>query len=332
VVGLLAFPHVAPAPLIYRVGEGWIYEPATKDAGKWIRTRAKDQLDVAQKAFDEKDYGLSLRAARRTVVQWPLSDYSPDAQYLMGRCYEAKGSYERAFNEYQKILEKFPKFSRYPEVLARQYEIANHFLGGAWFKLWGVIPAFPSMDKTANMYQTIIKNGPYSDVAAQAQLNIGEAREKKISWWTSPDYPKAVKAYEQAADRYHDRKDVSADALYKAGLAYNKQAKTSEYDQNAAAQAIATFNDFMALHPDDPRVPEAKKIIEALRIEQARGNFEIAKYYERKKHWEGALVYYNEVLLKDPSSTYADEAKSRIEILKLRLGVPVATDANPPSK
>ncbi len=306
---LLALPFRSPAPFVYRPGEGWTYEPVGGE-GKWQMTRAKDQLDVAQAAFDKKAYGLASRAARRVVNVWPLSDYAPRAQYLIGRCYEAEGQQERAFDEYQKVLEKQPKIENYQEILQRQYRIAGLFLAGKWFRLWGYIPFFPSMEKTAGLYDKIVKSGPYSDVAPQAQLRIGEARERQH------DFPLAVKAYELAADRYHDRPLVASTALFRAALAYNKQAQTAEYDQSAAGQAIATFTDFITIYPDDPRVKDAEKISTALKGEQARGNFEIARFYEKRKRWSGALVYYNEVLLKDPNSQYAAAARERIDTLK----------------
>lgn len=305
---LLLLPLNTPAPLVYRAGEGWSYEPV--GGGKWTRTRAKEQLEVAQQAFDRKDFKLALKAARRTVRVWPLSDYSPQAQYLMARCLEEKGQDEKAFKAYQNLLEKYPKAINYEEVLQRQYAIANRYLGGKWFRLWGYIPFLPSMDKTSEMYEKVIKNGPYSEVAPQAQMNIGSAREKQSN------YPKAVKAYEKAADIYHDQKPVAADALYRAGEAYYKQAKTAEYDQSVAGKAIATFADFIALYPEDPRVPEAQKVIDGLKEEQARGAFKIAQFYEKKKRWSGALVYYNEVLVADPNSKYGEEAKKRIDALK----------------
>jgi outer membrane protein assembly factor BamD len=307
---LLMLPRETPAPLVYRAGEGWSYEPV--GGGKWVRTRAKDQLEVAQKAFDEKNYSVALKAARRTVRTWALSDYAPRAQYLVARCYQQKGQDERAFKEYQKILEKYPKIENYDEILERQNEIATRYLEGQWFKIWGYIPFFPSMDKTSEMYEKIIKNGPYSQIAPQAQMNIGAAREKQS------EFSRAVKAYERAADVYHDQKSVAADAMFKAGLAYQKQAKTAEYDQSVAGKAISTFSDFIALYPDDPRIGDAQKIIAELKTEQARGSLEIAKFYEKKKHWDGALVYYNEVLNKDPESKFAQQAKERIEILKGR--------------
>jgi outer membrane protein assembly factor BamD len=313
--GLLLVPFHSPAPLIYTPGEGWTYEPVGGE-GKWQRARAKDQLIVAQDAYDKKDYSTALKAARRVVTVWPLSDYAPQAQFIVAQSFAARGLHERAFKEYQKVLDTYPKFVDCEKVLKAQFEIANRFLAGEWFRLWTYIPFFPSMEKTADMYEKIVKSAPFSDVAPQAQLNIGAAREKQ------KNYPDAAKAYETAADRYHDRGQVAADAQFRQGLAFQKQAETAEYDQSTAGQAIAVFTDFMTLFPDDPRVPEAQKIITSLKMEQARGNFSIGQYYESKHEWLAARIYYNAVvglLLADPNSPYATQARVRIEALNKRL-------------
>jgi len=301
----------APAPLIYQPGEGWVYEPVGAE-GKWRRTRAKEQLQVAQEAFANRDYNLALRAARRVIAQWPLSDYAPDAQYLIGQCYEAKKQHERAFRAYQKLLEKYPKSQHCEDALQRQFKIAERFLGGEWFKLFGRIPFFPSMGKTAAMFQQIVSNGAYSAVGPAAQLKTGAAYEKR------KDYAAAVKAYEVAADRYFDRAEIAAEALYRAGVAYYKQTLKAEYDQTTAAKAIAALTDFITLYPNDARTAEARKIIGALKTEQARGSFQIARYYEKHRKYSGALIYYNEVLLQDPGSKYAAEARRRIDALMAR--------------
>jgi outer membrane protein assembly factor BamD len=318
-VCLLAFPYRAPAPLVYRPGEGWTYEPVG-GGGKWQRPTAKQQLEVAQAAFDRKAYGLALKAARHALARWPESDYAPQAQYLIARSYEAKGDAEKAFKAYQKLLEKQPKIGSFDEVRRRQYEIANLFLAGKRFKLWGTIPIYRSMDRTATMYKQIVKTGPYSDVAPQAQLNIGTAREKQSSLgFKTPDYTAAIQAYDLAADRYHDQPKVASEAIFRAGLAYQKQAQTPDRDQGTAGQAIAKFTDFIALYPNDPRATQAQQIIASLKGKQAQGNFAVAKFYEKRKRWEGARIYYNEVLLQDPNSPYATEARQRIDQLKQRI-------------
>ena len=53
-----------------------------------------------------------------------------------------------------------------------------------------------------------------------------------------------------------------------------------------------------------------------LKIEQARGSYEVARYYQSKNKLDGALIYYNDVLLKAPESKYAQEARERIEAIK----------------
>ncbi len=310
-IGVFLFARTCPAPLIYRPGEGWTYEPVG-GGGSWQRKRAKDQLAVAQEAFDKGQYRLALKAARRVVKVWPLSDHSGRAQYLVGRCYEARRMDERAFKEYQRALTLYPKLENHSEIQQRQFEIANRFLGGQWFKLWGYIPFFPSMDRTSKLFDQVNRNGPYSDIGPKALMNIGTAREKQ------KDYRQAVKAYERAADKYFDRPKVAADALYSAGIAWNRQAKRAEYDQSIAGNAISFLNDFRALYPDDKRGAEAAEIIASLKTEQARGAFETARFYEKYRRYQGALVYYNEVLIKDPDSKYAGEARERIEYLKPR--------------
>ncbi len=285
-----------------------------------MQARAKDQLEVAQAAFDKRQYSLALKAARRVVLVWPFSDYAPRAQYLVARCYQATGKEEKAFKAYKTLLEKQPKYTNFDEILQRQFDIANQFLGGKWFKLWGYIPLFSSMERTAKMYADIVKTGPYSAVAPQAQLNIGTAMEKQKTFgFKNPDYPAAITAYDTAADRYHDQPKVAADAIFRSGLAYQKEAQTPDRDQSSATHAIARFTDFMTLYPNDPRAAQAKKYIDSLKGDQARGNFDIARYYEKRKKWEGARVYYNEVLVQDPNSPYAAEARQRIDQLKARI-------------
>ena len=125
-----------------------------------------------------------------------------------------------------------------------------------------------------------------------------------------------------AADRYYDRPAIASDALFKEALAYKKQAATAEYDQNTAAQAITVFTDFMTLFPDDSRVPAAQNIIAGLRVEQARGNLEIARYYEKRNHIEAARIYYNEVVglsLGEPNSPYAATARARLTEINAQL-------------
>jgi outer membrane protein assembly factor BamD len=324
-LGLFLFPYRSPAPLIYRPGEGWSYDVPGGKENAWRKLRAKDQLEVAQQYFDRKKYKIALKAAKRVVRVWPLSDYAPQALLLEGRCYEARKQDEKAFAAYAQLLAKYPKISNAPEIQGRQFIIAVRFLHGEWVKLFGYIPFFPSMDKTADMFDKLVKFGPYGEFGPPSQMNIGAARDKQ------KDYPLAVKAYEVAADRYSEQPKVAADAIYKEAMSYNRQAKKADYDQSVADQAISTLKDFMSLYPDDPRVADAQKIIASLNSEKARGSFSIAQYYEKNKRWVGAKVYYNWVLQSDPGSPLAKRALERIDALKQRTEGTVTLESSNPT-
>ena len=177
---MVFFPLRAPAPLYYVTGEGWYYEPYGQTS-KWQRSRAKEQLDVAQQVTNTGDYDTTLHAAHRILRLWPLSDYAPDAQYSVGRCLEATGMDEAAFKAYQNIVDKYPRSSHYDDVLWRQYAIANRFLGGQWFRVLRYIPLYPSMEQTAQLFDKIVNNGPYSAVAPHAQLRmVPRAKSRRI--------------------------------------------------------------------------------------------------------------------------------------------------------
>lgn len=316
VLAICLVPQRSPAPLIFRPGEGWTYEP--EGGARWQRNRAKDQLEVAQEAFDRGEYRLAGKAARRVVKVWPLSDFAPKAQYLAGRALEARGRSDRGFRAYQELIERYPKLDNYDEVLKRQFDIATQYLHGKWFYLWGVIPAGPDRDKVVDMYEKLIQNGPYSEVAPQAQMNIGAARERQREWGL------AVRAYERAADRYHDNQEVASEAFFRAGMAHLQEAEEAEYDQSAAGRAINAFTDFISLYPNDSRVPEVQKRIVDLYKVQADGSYRIARYYEKRRRLDGALIYYNEVvdiyarLVKDPQAPVAQEARERISEIGAR--------------
>ena len=323
---LCLVPQRSPAPLIYRPGEGWSYEP--EGGARWQRNRAKDQLEVAQQAFDEGKFRLATKAAKRVTKVWPLSDFAPRAQYLVGRSYEERGRADRGFKAFQQLIERYPKLDNYDDVLQRQFDIATLYLNGKWFYLWGFIPSGPDRDKVVEMYEKLIRNGPYSGVAPQAQMNIGTAREKQREWEL------AVRAYERAADRYNDQPQVASDAFYRAGMAHLQQAEEAKHDQSAAGKAINAFTDFIALYPTDERVAESqKRIIDLYRV-QASGSYRIARYYEKRRRYDGALIYYNEVVdlytrfVKEPTAPLAEEARERITVLsakrsRLNTGVPM---------
>lgn len=129
-LALLAAVWPARAPLVYHPGQGWVYEAPPAEEG-WRRSRAPDQFQVAQAAFDRQDYKLALEAARHLVDTWPRSDYAPAAGYLIGRCFEAQGKPAPARRQYDDWLATHPNDDLALEVRHRRRAVSPLAPGGS---------------------------------------------------------------------------------------------------------------------------------------------------------------------------------------------------------
>ena len=300
IVFAFVIPTESPAPLIWRKGEGWSWERA----GVPVATNPAEQLKIAQDAQAKRRFRDAIDGYRRVIRRWPQSSSAQDARLGLADCLSAIGYYYQGFKEYQQLIEKHPNTPHFDTVLQREFEIGNLFLAGERQKTWGV-RWFPSTERAIDVYEAVVKNGPYSKVAVQAQYRIGLVYEKQN------DYLAAVHAYEKLLERYP--KDPMAEtAQFQMGFAYKKEAQRAEYDQNVANQAISAFNDFLLRYPDSSKVPIAQQYLTALKEEQAKGLYGIGWFYEKNKLYKSALIYYNDVIEHNPTSDWATQAKVKI--------------------
>ena len=301
-VFLFAFlmPVEGPAALIWRKGEGWTWEHEGVATG----TNPAEQLKIAQDLHAKKKYRSAIDAYRRVSRRWPLSSSAQDARLGEAECLGAIGYHYKAFQQYQELIKKHPNTPHFDTVLQRQFEIGNLFLAGERQKAWG-IRWLPSLDRAVEVYEQVVKNGPYSPVAPEAQFRIGLAYEKQR------DYLAAVHAYEKLLERY-PKLPLAEAAQFQIGWEYKKESARAEYDQNSANQAIAAFTDFLLRYPRSDKVALAEQYMIRLKGEQSRGLFHIGQFYEKNRHYKSALIYYNDVIEKNPESNWATQAKDKV--------------------
>jgi outer membrane protein assembly factor BamD len=311
--GIVLVPE-CPAPLIWRKGEGWTYEKGGVTTGK----TPQEQLELARRLQAQKRYDDAATAYRRLIRRWPTSYVAADARIGLAECLSAIGYHYKAFLEYQQLIEKHPNTERFDDILQREFEIGNLFLAGEKHRVWK-FKILSGLDKAVEIFEKVVKNGPYSKVAPEAQFRLGLANEKQ------KEYISAVHAYEKLLERYPNHPLAEA-AQYEIGYAYSLEAHRAEYDQDAANQAIAAFDDFLIRYPQSDKIPLAEEHRAALKLDQARGLFHIAQFYEKKKEYKAALIYYNEVIEQNPKSDWATAAKEKVARLTLQ---PTESTATP---
>jgi outer membrane protein assembly factor BamD len=301
----LAFAtSLAQATLVWRPGEGWSDESGSDVSA----SSSRDQLEMAHKLEAQGQRDAALKAYKGLLRRWPLSFFAPEAQYRMGKIIEDEGDFYNAFQAFQKMVTKYPSSDYFEQALNEQYRIANLYLAGEPQRIWK-IPVGPSMDRTIEMYQRVIKNAPYGTYAAQCQFNIGLAREQQRK------YTDAVDAYQTVLDNY-PASSVAANAQYQIGYAWMRSCQLGDYDMGAAKKAVDAFQDYLVRYPESDKATQAQDNIVKLGQKQTQGAFDVATFYETQHESRAAFIYYNEVVREDPNSAQAQIAKKRIQELR----------------
>ena len=302
-LGLILFPNFVPAPIQWIPGEGWVQDEAVTVQGK----NSREQLQVARQYEQVQDWKQARQAYSALVRKWPFSFNAGEAQFKIGWCSEKIGEFAPAFKAYQRCIEKYPASNFFELSLERQYNIANLYLAGEPQRIFG-FPFIPSMEKTVEMYQQIIKNAPYGRYAPDSQFKIGLGFEKQKKW------AEAVKAYTFILDRYPGN-DIVDDAQYQIGHTWFKAASSAQYDQGAAQKAIDAFTEFLTRYPNSEKAFQAKESIALLQSRATSGSYYIAQFYESQRQIDPAIIYYNDVIQKSPDSSEAQNARKKIETL-----------------
>jgi outer membrane protein assembly factor BamD len=295
---------VARAGLVWRPGEGW----SDESGGDVSASSSRDQLEMAHKLEAEGQRDDALKAYKNLLRRWPLSFFAPEAQFRIGKIMEDEADFYNAFQAFQKMVQKYPSSTYFEQALAEQYRIANLYLAGEPQRIWK-IPVGPSMEKTVEMYNRIIKNAPYGTYAADCQFKIGLANEKQRK------YTDAVDAYQKALDNYPGS-PVASNAQFQIGYAWMRASTNGDYDQSAAKKAVDAFQDYLVRYPNSDKAAQAQENIQHLGQKQTQGAYNIARFYETQHDQRAAFIYYNEVVREDPNSPQAQQAKKRIQQLR----------------
>ena len=308
-MALIVLPQRAPAPIIYREGEGFSSGDLTDIE---IKRNAEEQYKLGQQYESEGDYKRAGACYRLVVHRFPRSDIAPTAQFRSGQMLEKEGKLQRAFYEYQGLVEKYPRSPDFEAALQAEYNIGKAYLDGKRVDVYGV-PTLPSMAKAQEMFHKIVTNAPYSKIAPLAQYGIGQALEK------SGAIASTVTAYQQVVDRYPNS-DIAPNAMYQIGYVYFQASRTTGYDQTAAIRAQEAFEDFLLRYPNSEKVPQAQDNLKTLQGRKTENSYNIAKFYDKQRNYKAAYVYYNEVVQQQPDSPEAQRAKQRMDQIRTKVG------------
>ncbi len=288
----------------------WIWTPKT---GKWINPKTavkptpKEQFDLAKGFYDEKKYEDAKREFRKLLKAYSKSLEAAESQYYLGLIEDNLGNLYEAFLSYQKIIDKYPFSERIPQIIEREYKIAEAFMSGQKRKALGV--PLPVDNPAIEIFSKVIENSTYGPWAAPAQYKLGLVLKGLLRYYEAED------AFNKVVSNYPDS-EWAAPAKFQIASCRAAVSRGPEYDQGSAGEAKEKFEEFVKEHPDAVLSSEAEKNIEQLKEKEAASNYNIARFYEKQKAFEAAKVYYKDVIDNYPDSGWAGKALERMQALE----------------
>jgi outer membrane protein assembly factor BamD len=303
------------ADLVWTPGTGWRVEGGALSglAGADGR-KALDMMNDARASEEKGSRRSAIRTYGKVAKNYPNSIYAPEALYRSAHLRLSGKDYQKAFEDFQGVVSRYPNTKRFNEIIGEQYRIASALLDGARGRLlWGLLPGFTARDKALEYFETILANAPYSDYAPLSLMNIARGHQKLNQ---TED---AIDALDRMVNNY-PQSLLAPDAYLKLGQTHATLVDGPYYDQGATKEAITYFTDFMLLFPSDSGVAAAEKGLDNMKTMLAESKMKIGDFYFYKRdNYTAAKVFYNEAITSYPESPIAKRAKVRLVEVEAKL-------------
>jgi outer membrane protein assembly factor BamD len=290
----------------------WIWTPQTGKFinPKWaVKSTPKDQLEFALGFMENKKYPQAIGELKKLIKHYPRAKEAPEAQYYLGKIQELLNKPFDAYKLYQVVIDKYPFSERAGEIVELQYQIGNQLLEGRTQQGKLKETFLGGDDRVIDVFRTVIKNAPYGKYAAISQYKIGlYLKEKGL-------YDEARDEFEKTLNDYPASEWAKA-AQFQIAMADTKRSANAQHEQKTTQLAIEGFKEFVKSHPESELTDQAKGQISQLRDREAENSFVVAKFYEKKKNYESARVYYTEITTQYADTSWASKAEARLKAIE----------------
>jgi len=267
------------------------------------------QLAYATRLHLAGDLKQAARQYLALVHEWHDSSEAVRAQLAYAEILMNRGRDERAFREFQYLVDHYAGLFPHDTVLGHQLAIAHRVRTKRRGKFL-FYPGFTAPERALPLLQRIVKNAPKWEKAPEAQFYYGRIRESQR------DYVEAVAAYEVLQSRY-PRSDFAVRAAHRRAVCLWALAEQSPRDEQRCQTAIRALAAFVRAHPGDRNTAGAREKLAVLTERLAQAVYERAVFYDRRaRRPDSALIAYKEYLRRFPLSSRAAEVHKRIKDLE----------------
>jgi len=315
-----------------------IYKNVKKAAGYGpdegiARTALKEGEALFQEASQARDAAVRTKKFKEAAGKfataadrWPDSSIEERALFLKAESEFFSDQYPKAHDTIGGLLKKYSNTRYLDTVMDRQFAIGRY-----WEQLYQSDPHWPTTPNVTNgsrpvfdtfgyavqAYERIRQYDPTGPRADDSLMALGNA------YFLRGQYENAAYQYDTLRKEYPNSKHQMQAHLF--GLqAHMRKYQGTWYDgvplndaDKVADQTIKQFGDKLGDERDRVLLAKAQ-ILE----EKANRDFTMAKYYDNRKYFRSARIYYQSVIDEYPTTQKAKEARKRLEEIRSEPDLP----------
>ena len=324
----LGLKDLTPGKLAQRVKVSLGQGPSPEKARQLYRQAAAAFRQASAKRGKDRRPAFIDAAEKYAAAakRWPDSALEEDALFMAGECWFFADSYPKARTAWDQLVKKYPNSRHLDTVDTRRFSVARY-----WHQLheehpqWILQPNFMDHRRPRNdtfghaqkLYDQIRLDDPTSRLADDATVASGNA------YFLIGKYNKA--------DQYYDdlRKNFpNSEHQFQAHLLSLKTKlklyQGPDYGSGPLTEAKELITKIHKLFPHEAEV-EREFLGNAQREVRAKMAIRLwqdAQYYENRKKYGSARVYYNRILKDYGDTNLAGQARQRLENISTQPDTP----------
>jgi len=284
----------------------WPFGSDRDDLTAETQTSRSEQLFRDAVAREEAGHLRSAaRAYKKIFNDYPRSEFAAPALFNYAGIHYQRKNWKKSFDAFQRILQRYPEFPRFNEVIAFQFNIAIALAEGDGVRLLWVIP-YKALNRSVAYFEIVVSNAPYSDLAPLALMNVAMIHRHQ------GNSAEAIDALDRLINNYPNTL-VSDEAYLNLADTFASLVDGPEYDQGATREAISYYQDFLILFPENERVAIGEEGLRDMRNIYAASKLVIGEFYFHYRNWyQAAEIFFNEAITIAPDSESAARARDYI--------------------
>ena len=270
---------------------------------------------LVQQSMQKKEYLQVLDNAKAIIHEAPASPFAAETTFYLGVSYFNLRDFDLSNYYFSQFLEKYAAPQFFEQCIEYKYLIAEEFETGSGRHMFGIerLPKWVNAWEDAlELYDEVIKTLPTHEVAAKALFRkAGMLKSER-------KYKEAVDVYASITRRF-PKHIMSPESYLAISQVYFDQSKSEYPDRDYLHQARLNVKRFKRDFPSEERLLIAESLLVEMQDSYAKDLWVSAQYFEKKRKYDAARLYYEKIARMYPESTYAKEAVARIAAAEVNM-------------